>query len=93
MRALSTSLLIAPAMLLAQHAALAQEYLAPEKFVVVIDACSSQGACGQYRQPFDADNEVACQMTSVISATRWMVDHPGYAVKRIACAKADERSL
>jgi len=65
----------------------------PPRFVTLIFACDSKGFCGQFRQPFDADNEVACLMTGAMSATRWMVEHPGYILKSFRCANAGERQL
>ncbi len=65
----------------------------PPRFVTLIYACDSKGSCAQFRQPFDADNEVACQMAGAMSATRWAVEHPGYVLKRFRCADAGERQL
>ena len=63
------------------------------KFVVLILACDARGACNEFRRPFDVDNEVACQLSSAMAMTRWMVENPGYSVRRFACAKAGETSL
>ena len=71
----------------------APEYQEAPKFVVLILACDSGGACNEVRRPFDADNEVACQMTSAMAMTRWMVENPGYVVKRFGGAKAGEVRL
>ena len=65
----------------------------PPRFVTLILACDSRGFCSQFRQPFDADNEVACQMTGALSATRWMIEHPGYVLKSFRCADAGDRQL
>ena len=56
----------------------------PPRFVTLIYACDSKGSCAQFRQPFDADNEVACQMAGAMSATRWAVEHPGYVLNASA---------
>jgi hypothetical protein len=65
----------------------------PPRFVTLILACDAKGFCGQLRQPFDADNEVACQMTGAMSAMRWAIEHPGYVLKSFRCAVAGERQL
>ena len=59
-------------------------------WIVLIRGCDSQGACGQYRQPIDANNEMACPTTSFKSANRWTLDHPGFLLKAFDCVNISE---
>jgi hypothetical protein len=63
-----------------------------QRYVVEIYACNSDNHCSGYRQPFDADNDVGCQMTSFMAATRWQIEHPGLKLKTFHCALANEHA-
>ena len=76
------------------HGAKAQEYYEPQKFVVVANICHSQGKCENVRIPFDADNEVQCQMNAWASAQRYAIEHSvTIGEKGFFCMRADQHDL
>lgn len=77
------------------HGAKAQEYYGPQKFVVVIKSCPDndiEAKCEDVRLPFDADNEVQCQMTSWVTAQKYGIEHHRRVVSW-HCMKAAEHDI
>jgi hypothetical protein len=75
--------------------AAALEYVDPPHWAVVIDACRSDntGHCARFRKPFEADNEIACMMSGWQAASQWLMQNPGWVLKKQACAPAHEKDI
>ncbi len=63
------------------------------KFIVVIDACASNGKCEKFRRPIDASSLLQCQRSGTFAVVGWGVEHPDYKLRSWRCAKADEVEL
>ena len=62
-------------------------------FDIAILACEMDH-CEHFITPVDADNEVACMMTSGLErAARWQIDHPSWKILEWHCAKPGEADL
>lgn len=67
------------------------EYPLPQEAFLQFKACTIN-ACEEKVIPFDADNEVSCQMIGWQRVVVWQTEHPGYKVKwPFRCLKRMER--
>ena len=70
---------------------LAGEYPQPQEAFLSFKACTVN-SCEEKVLPFEADNEVSCQMIGWQRVVVWQTEHPGYTVKwPFRCLKRMER--